>query len=620
MSVSVITESPSSSSFKEDFDTALNQVWKDAHPIPDKYPRYTNFTQLSEQLEQTMISMCTDESNELLNQIYSLYTEQTDDQLKHFLLKQTQFINACDTTEQLVKLLISWIPSGQYYLLHICHSGTCRNPKFQIPHFNFSGISLPDKTYYTDRTELREPFEQMVSEVFSMVGLSKEDISCIWSIEARIALDHYSRAEKREPLKTYHPTTLSSLIKRMGAQFRPLLEYLPTEYHDITVNNDTLPDTFSHIFTYTPLHELKTWMLWKVMKSYIPYSTNELYKPYFAFYHTRLSGIQAPRPLQERAALFVKSHLDDEMSRIYMEQHADPTLQTEFPQFVEKLRATLRQKLGELEWMSSETRAKATEKLDGMTLKVVGPCTYEDYSHFNQSYNSVFNFIDAYAEWDWKVLEVKRNMYTLHNPDKWEMCAMDVNAYYHPLYNEIVFPAGILQKPFYSNEYAYGTNAGGIGAVICHEMTHGFDDQGSQYDKDGYLHEWWTEDDRTRYDSAISPMEQYFNGLSYQGTPLNGKLTQGENLADLGGLKLSLASCPNDEEKKNCLLAWGNTWRANIRDAYAKQMIVVDPHSLPRFRINGILPHVPDFYRLFDVNKENAMYLDSEKRCTLWDD
>ena len=150
-------------------------------------------------------------------------------------------------------------------------------------------------------------------------------------------------------------------------------------------------------------------------------------------------------------------------------------------------------------------------------------------------------------------------------------------------------------------------------------MTHGFDDEGSKYDKNGYLHSWWTAEDRSNYEGVISNMETYFNGLSYNGTPLNGRLTQGENLADLGGLKCALASCPDESQQKECLFAWATTWRANVRDEYAKQMTVVDPHSLPHYRINGIFPHVPEFYSIFDVKEGDGMYLNPEKRCHLYD-
>jgi len=604
---------------QDDFDNACNAEWKATHPIPDKYPRYTNFTDLTERMEAVMKEICLSNKSELVSTLYNKFLNQTEEQVVQHIRKTIASIQQCETVDSLIEYLCGQIVEGNYYLFHICHSGTCRNPKFQIPHFNFSGLSMPDKSYYFERAELREDFETMIKTIFEALDLDTSHVGTIWDLETFIAEKHYNRADKREPLKTYHPCTMTSLLNTLGPQYSCLKTLLPKEYHDITLNNDELPVRFVEVFNKYSLEQLQTWMYWRVARGYVGSSVGTLYDTYFAFYRTKLSGVKTPRPLEERAVLFAKGMLEDEFSRIYMEDYADPALVTEFPVFVETLRKTLRDKISSFTWMSDATKAKAVDKLDSMTLKIIGPSKYEDYSHFNKEYATIFEFVDAYSKWDWDVLEVERKMYQLHDPETWEMSAVDVNAYYHPYYNEIVFPAGILQDPFYNPKSSYGDNAGGIGAVICHEMTHGFDDSGSKYDKDGYLHDWWTAEDRTKYERVISNMETYFNGLSYKDTPLNGRLTQGENLADLGGIKCAVTSCPDKEQQHNCLTAWARTWRANIRDEYAKQMTVVDPHSLPRFRINGILPHVPQFYEIFEVKEGDGMYLEESKRCNLYD-
>ena len=608
--------------FQDDFDNAINASWKKENPIPDKYPRFTNFTVLTERTEEVMKEICNNQDNGLINRLYQLYLNQDETQLKAHIATQLEELNNVTTKTELIHYLCRQIVTGDYRMFHIYHCGTCRNPKFQIPHFNFGGLSLPDRKYYFEEEDKlhRNDFEAMVTNIFSGLGLTTEYVNSIWDIETLIAEKHYNRAEKRDPLKTYHPTTLRQLINVMGPDFSILEEVLPSEYHDITVNNDELPQRFAEVYRDCTMEELRTWLTWKTVRGYVGSSNGELYQHYFEFYGKKLSGTKVPRPFEERAVLFTKSHLEDEFSRIYMQDYVDPRLVTEFPVFVEQLRDTLRAKMQSFDWMTESTKQKAVEKLDGMTLKVVGPSKYEDYSVFDKEYETVYEFLDDYSQWDWDVLEVQRKMYKLHDPETWEMAALDVNAYYHPFYNEIVFPAGILQEPFYSPDNCYGANAGGIGAVICHEMSHGFDDEGSKYDKDGYLHSWWTSEDREKYEAVIRPMEEYFDSLSYDDeTPLNGRLTQGENLADLGGLKCALASCPDDEQRRECLYAWARTWRANIRDEYAKQMTVVDPHSLPHYRINGILPHVRDFYELFNVTGDDKMYLEEDKRCCLYD-
>ena len=610
---------------QDDFDNYINSDWKTNNSIPDKYPRYTNFTVLSEKMENLMIELSKDNSNTLINNIFNLFINQNEEDLRSIILEevQNQEFASINTSQDLLDYIIKQIPKGKYYLLHIYHSGTCRNPKFQVPHFNFGGLSLPDKTYYTDKTELRPDFERMILNIFENLNLAtglydKDNVNKIWDIEHDISKAHYEKAEKRDPLKTYHPLTLGLFNKMTDNKYAILSKVLPDEYQDIVLNNDRLPFEIIKVFDKYNISNLKTWLLWKIVKNRVSSSIGSSYDSYFEFYGTKLSGTKVSRPIEERAVLFTKGHLEDEYSRIYIQNYADKSLTNEFPKFVEKLRGVIRDKLSNAPWMSDKTKSLALDKLSRIGLKVVGPKKFEDYSVFNKNYNNVFEFLDDYDKWDWDELEIKRKMYKLHDPDSWEMAAVDINAYYHPYYNEIVFPAAILQEPFYSSNYSFGENAGGIGAVICHEISHGFDDEGSKYDSDGFLHNWWSKDDRTNYESVIKPMETYFNSLSYNSKSLNGRLTQGENLADLGGLKCSLAACENDEEKRKCIKAWAKTWRANLRDEYAEQMIVVDPHSLPRFRINGILPHISDFYRLFEVSEGDQMYLKPDLRCNLY--
>ena len=604
---------------QDDFDNHINSEWKKNNPIPDKYPRYTNFTFLNEKMEDLMKIMSNDEKNTIIHRIYNLYLNQTEEQFKQHVIDIISRFNTASTSQELIDMLLSEIPNGSYYLLHICFSATCRNPKFQIPHFNLGGLSLPDKTYYTEKVDLRPDFEIMIKNIFEELSLDTSNIKDIWDIEAFIAEKHYDKAEQRDPLKTYHPMTLKQFKILTDGKFDKLDSILPKNIYDITLNNDELPGRIVDCFNKYNLNSIKTWISWKVINGYISSSIHKCYDIHFNFFKRKLSGIKAARPLDERAVLFTKGYLGDEYSKIYVNDYADPALKTDFPIFVEKLRNSVRNKLIKSDWMENKTKDKAIQKLDGMKLKVVGPSKYEDYSHFDNDYSSIYEFIDHYYKWDWEELEINRKMYKLHDPETWEMDSVDINAYYHPYYNEIVFPAAILQAPFYSSDYSFGENAGGIGAVIAHEITHGFDDNGSKYDNEGYLHEWWSKNDRNKYESIIAPMENYFNSLTYNSKSLNGRLTQGENLADMGGMKCALGACGNDEEKRKCIFAWAKTWRANITPEYADQMIIIDPHSLPKFRINGILPHIDDFYKLFDVKDGDNLFLEQSKRCSLYD-
>ena len=608
--------------YQNDFDNTVNAEWKKENPIPDIYPRYTNFTKLSEELETLKITMCKDEENTFIHKIFQLFVNQQDENtLKYIREKKIKPIMSKVTKTGLFDYLIKQISNGDYTFFHICHSGTERNPTFQVPHFSFGGISLPDQSYYTDREELRDDFLNMISTQYQLLGV-EENCDFIWDLEKTIASYHYTRAEKREPLKTYHPTTMYAVKKQMAPYFDSMSTFLPEEYHDIVLNNHHILDVYKKIIDEYSLGQLKLWFIWQVINSYASYTTGELYANHFAFYNTKLNGIKQPKSLEKRGAGYVESYLSDIFTKLYLENHVDKYLTHNFKDFVEEIRSSLLNKLENASWMCEETRDKALDKLVSMELKVVGPTNIEDYVALkSQGFGDQFlSFIDAYYKWDWDILEVKKKMYSIRDPKEWLMSAMTINAYYHPLYNEIVFPAGILQAPFYSSNQTRGENLGGIGAVIAHEMTHGFDDQGSRFDKNGYLRTWWSKETRENFENIIKNMETHFNNLTYKDKPVNGKLTQGENLADLGGLQISLATCKDDAEKRECMLSWAKVWRANVREEYAHQMLVVDPHSPPRLRINGILQHISDFYRIFGVKDGDALYLNLDKRCMLWND
>ena len=605
---------------QDDFDNAVNESWKKNNPIPDIYPRYTNFTVLHEELERLKIKICENSNHTLIHKLYKLYKNQNHEVINEYILTQIKKIQTTTSKQELIHLLLSQIVNGKYTLLHVCHSGTERNPLFQVPHFSFSGLSLPDMSYYTERTELKESLLDLVHKQNELLDIHHtiEDLDCIWKIEEMLASKHYTRAENREPLKTYHPTTMNALKKMMSPYFDSIQDIFPKDYHDIVLNNVELFEELKNVISSFKLSDLHTWFTWKIIKKYTTFTTSKLYENNFDFYSTRLNGVRKSKSLEKRGAQLVEDMLEDEFSKIYLEHHVEPALRYNFTTFVEEIRDTLRSKMENAIWMCKDTKEKAIDKLNSMTLKTIGPSRYKEYSHFNQHYDSILEFIDDYYVWDWDILEVKNKMYALRDPKTWLMSAMTINAYYHPSYNEIVFPAGILQAPFYDVNQSFGANAGGIGAVIAHEMTHGFDDQGSRFDKNGYLYTWWSEETRTAYENIIQKMEDHFNSLSYEEKQVNGKLTQGENLADLGGLQTALSLCKTDENKKDCLLSWAKIWRANSRKEYSQQMIVVDPHSPPHLRINAIVQHISDFYRLFNVEKTDKLFLEPEKRCMLW--
>jgi predicted metalloendopeptidase len=606
---------------EDDFDNHINHEWKQNNSIPPEYPRYTNFTSIDMNLEKLKMEIANDTNNKFVNTIYNLYLKQDEANLKAQILTKINEIRETTSKQELVTYLLKQITQGNYTLFHISNEGTERNPLFQIPNFSFSGLSLSDREYYLEQTQYKDSLLSLIQKQLAYFDIH-DDIAFIWELEKSIAEAHYTKAEKREPLKTYHPMTISMFKKIFYPWFDNIQEILPKEIYDITVSSEKVPLAFNHVLNNFTLDQLKVWFTWRLIKGSVGVldNNNPLYQNHFDFYMREMNGIEKPKDMEKRAANFVESYLDDKFSEIYVNKYVDKKLFTEFPLFVERIRNSLLEKLTAAQWMCEKTRFASLEKLRDMTLKVVSPTQFRDYSPIEKDYDNVIQFAWEYYKWDWEEIECGEKMYKLRDPLKWEMSAMTVNAYYHPLYNEIVFPAGILQSPFYDSSASYGVNVGGIGAVIAHEMTHGFDDQGSKFDKNGYLYDWWSKQTRINYESIIKKMEDYFSTLTHVDLPMNARLTQGENLADMGGLKIALASCNgNESDERDCMISWAKIWSANVRYEYAQKMITLDPHSPPHWRINGILPHINRFYEVFNIQEGDGMFLEEERRCLLWD-
>ena len=605
---------------EDDFDNHVNFVWKAEHPIPEEYPRFTNFTKIDIELEKIKMEIATNQENRFINHIYNVFIENNEDSVRSYIMSKIESIQNKNSKGDLIDFLLKEITNGNYVLFHISNEGTERNPQFQIPNFSFSGLSLSDRDYYLNKTQHKDGLLDLIKKQLAYFGI-EDETSFVWELEKSIAESHYTKAEKREPLKTYHPMTIEMLKDIFYPYFNNISDILPKEMYDITTNSVSVMRAYKSVFESYTISQLKLWFIWRTIKNCAGALHNDsiLSKNHFDFYMREMNGIEKPKDMEKRAGNFVESYLSDKFSEIYVNNYVDKNLFTDFPVFVEKIRGTLMSKLKEADWMCDETRKVSIEKLRDMNLKVVSPTKFRDYSEITREYSNILEFLDAYYKWDWDVIECGEKMYKLRDPLKWEMSAMTVNAYYHPLYNEIVFPAGILQPPFYDTANSYGQNVGGIGAVIAHEMTHGFDDQGSKFDKNGYLYDWWSKKTRENYEDIIKKMEDYFDTLTHVDLPLNAKLTQGENLADLGGLKIALASCEGDEvEERACMMSWAKIWSANVRYEYAQKMITLDPHSPPHLRINGILPHIENFYKIFNINETDGMFIGEERRCSLW--
>lgn len=495
-----------------------------------------------------------------------------------------------------------------------------------ILHVSPGGLGLPDRDYYLDESKAEDlkKYRKYLSDYARLFNLSL-DIDGIINLETEFAKNTYTNVQKRDPNLMDNPTTYSNFENQYPElnlnKIFTILNINSRDNRKVNVLNPNFlkngKNGFIELWNNLSIELWSDYLLLHYLRqlgSYIAKSTEELK---WSFYSKHLSGAKEMKPLWKRSIMKTESLLGMVVGKMYVSKYFTSESKERVLEMIKFMKNVFSERISNSLWMTNETKKKALEKLSKMNFKIGYPDIWRDFTNVdvridNSFITNVLNCMEFETQFDFSYL------YKPTDKSLWFMDPQDVNAYYSPSFNEIVFPAGILQAPFYDVKQSFGANAGGIGAVIAHEMTHGFDDQGSRFDKNGYLYTWWSKETREAYENIIQKMEDHFNSLTYEDKQMNGKLTQGENLADLGGLQTSLSLCKTDEEKIECLLSWAKIWRANSRKEYSQQMIVVDPHSPPHLRINAIVQHISDFYRLFNVEKTDKMFLESERRCMLW--
>jgi putative endopeptidase len=380
------------------------------------------------------------------------------------------------------------------------------------------------------------------------------------------------------------------------------------------------------------LETLKLWLSWVLVRSYAPYLSSDFVNERFAFYGTKLTGQPVNRPRWKRAVSLVEGSLGEAVGQIYVAKHFPESSKTQMEQLVQHLIDAYRQSISELDWMTEETKTKALEKLSKFTPKIGYPDKWKDYSSIVIDRGDLVSNVKNVSSWEFDYHANKIGQPI--DRDEWHMTPQTVNAYYNPGLNEIVFPAAILQPPFFSPETDDAVNFGGIGAVIGHEIGHGFDDQGSKYDGDGKLVSWWTEADRKAFEERTKSLIDQYSALSPEqlddSHKVNGELTIGENIGDLGGLgiawKAYLLSLDGAEPPvfdgltaaQRFLMSWAQCWRAKSRDEIAIQRLATDPHSPAEFRCNQVVKNLDLFHDTFGVTETDEMWLEPKKRVVIW--
>ncbi|QBJ96152.1 peptidase M13 [Rhodococcus sp. ABRD24] len=511
-----------------------------------------------------------------------------------------------------------------------------KNSARYLVHFTQSGIGLPDESYYREENyaPIREAYVAHIRKMFELAGI-EYDAQRVFDLETKLAAGHWDVVKRRDAELSYNLVTLDDLHTQYGGfdwdSWISGLQATPEQLAEIVVRQPGFVESFTELWTSSAIEDWKAWATWRILHSRAPYLTEAIVAEDFAFYGKTLSGTEENRERWKRGVSLVQDLLGEAVGKLYVDRHFPPESKARMKQLVANLQEAYRRNISDLEWMSPETRQAALAKLEKFTPKIGYPDKWRDYSAVEiDPADLVGNYRSGYAA------EHDRDIAKLGGPvdrDEWFMTPQTVNAYYNPGMNEIVFPAAILQPPFFDATADDAANYGGIGAVIGHEIGHGFDDQGAKYDGDGNMVDWWTDDDRTEFGKRTKALIEQYNEFEPKDLPghhVNGEFTIGENIGDLGGLSIALAAyriategteAPVLDELtglQRVFFGWAQVWRTKARNEEAIRRLAVDPHSPPEFRCNGVIRNLDSFHDAFGVQPGDALYLEPEKRVKIW--
>lgn len=502
------------------------------------------------------------------------------------------------------------------------------------------GISLGERDYYLDNdahtVNIRNKYKEHIVKMFKMFGysdaFSKAAMQAVMDIETRLATAAFDQVKLRDPHANYHKISIAEL-KTLAPDFdwNVVLSTLGIPAtKELNVSQKESVVECNNILKTVPLETIKSYLLWKVIDESASYLSDDIYMQNFDFYGKTLSGKQEPSPRWKRAVSNVDGVLGEAVGQMYVKKYFPAEAKERMLQLVSNLQESLGERIKALSWMGDSTKLKAIEKLQAFHVKIGYPDKWRDYSKLTVNKDSYYaNILRASKfESDYMFSKLARSSV---DKDEWLMTPQTVNAYYNPSTNEICFPAGILQYPFFDMKADDAFNYGAIGVVIGHEMTHGFDDQGCQFDKDGNLKNWWTAKDKEQFDARAKVLADYFDSIVVApGVHANGKFTLGENIADHGGLQVSFQAFKKATQgaelpvvdgftpEQRFFLSYANVWAGNIRPEEILVLTKSDPHALGRWRVNGALPHINAWYDAFQIKPTDALYLNPAKRVSIW--
>ena len=621
--------------------------WMAANPLTDEYSRFGTFDQLAENNREQLKGLIAEiaskehEQGSVAQKIGDLYnlamnTEKLNADGMTPIQGDLDKINAIKDQAGIIETMADLLGTA-YFQFYV--GADIMDSKMNIFQLHQGGLSLGQKDYYLDTDEatvhIREEYKKHIVRMFQLVGQDEkqatQSMEAVMEIETRLAKKAFSAVELRNPAANYHMLTLDEVKKQIpGFDWDAYLHAVGVK--GVTSMNVSQIEPVKEavaIINELPLEKQKAYFQWKLIGRAAGCLSDEFVAEDFNFYGKVLSGKKEDQPRWKKAVGTVNAVLGEAVGQMYVEKYFPAAAKERMTQLVKNLQMALGERIQALEWMGEETKAKAMEKLNTFYVKVGYPDKWKDYSSLNIEKDSYWANIKRAN--DFVLAEMLGKAGKPVDIEEWHMTPQTVNAYYNPTTNEICFPAGILQYPFFDMNADDAFNYGAIGVVIGHEMTHGFDDQGRQFDKEGNLKDWWTAEDAERFTERSKVLVDYFNAIEVlPGLQANGELTLGENIADHGGLQVAYQAfknatkdAPLAEEggftpEQRFFLAYSGVWAGNIRDEQIRVYTKSDPHSLGRWRVNGALPHINAWYEAFGITESDPMYLAPEKRASIW--
>ena len=648
-----LSEIKSSVRIQDDLFRHVNGKWLDENEIPADRAAYGSFHRLREQSEERVRAIINDLS--ATDQPHGSPAQKIGDLFRSFMDEKriesegvTPIQGDIDaalgladgsTAGEFLKIMGEMEAHGGPGLFYTYISTDHADSTQNIAYLGQSGLSLPDESYYREDeyAPIRAEFLVHIEKMFALAGISDgaAHASRILALETKIATLHWDTVRDRDATLTYNKFTFAE-VQALSSGFDWRIWQVASKTPARVLESVILrqPSFFSGLGEVLAGYDAKawsSWLTWHVISGAAPYLNEAIVQENFAFYGTTLSGTPQLKERWKRGVALVEGGLGEAIGEIYVERHFPPAAKARMGELVNNLIEAYRVDILALDWMSEGTKQKALEKLEKFTTKIGYPDKWRDYSALEISPTDLIGNLNALATFvqDFEFAKIGKPV----DRDEWLMFPQTVNAYYNPGMNEIVFPAAILQPPFFDLDADDAVNYGAIGAVIGHEIGHGFDDQGAKYDGDGMLNDWWSESDHDEFQKRAAALIAQYDELAPEDTPdtkVNGALTIGENIGDLGGLTIGLKAyqlslgggqapvLDGFTGVQRVFFGYAQTWRGKVRPEELRRRIATDPHSPDEFRCNQIVRNLNEFYEAFDVREGDRLFLEESKRVRIW--